>query len=174
MLSSLSGHGKPVVWAWIDLLGGNVTQSGQLDLKRMWLWLGVWCLKMPGSSATTREGSLGCSQQSEEKERTQALAGIMGLIPAIWEPHHCWTFRYVKWFLTVHDHWVGGFLYLASEVILTDPARHFGKLWEWVLPLKNKLPHQVPKWAYPSLFKYIISPATLTQAIPPCLADFVA
>lgn len=93
--------------------------------------------------------------------------------PPILEPHHSWTFCYVKWFLTVHDHWVGGFLYLASEVILTDPAGHFGKLWEWVLPLKNKLPHQVPKWAYPSLFKYIISPATRTQAIPPCLADFV-
>ena len=58
-LNHLRGQRKPIVWAKIDLLHGNMTQSGQLGLTRMWLWLGVCCLEMAGSSASRREGSLG-------------------------------------------------------------------------------------------------------------------
>lgn len=58
-LNRLRGQRKPIVWAKIDLLGRNTTQSGQLGLTRMWLWLGVCCLEMPRWSASTREGSLG-------------------------------------------------------------------------------------------------------------------
>ena len=58
-LNRLRGQRKPIVWAKINLLGRNTTQSGQLGLTRMWLWLGVCCLEMPRWSASTREGSLG-------------------------------------------------------------------------------------------------------------------
>ena len=58
-LNYLRGQRKPIVWAKTALLGGNMTQPGQLGLTRMWLWLGICCLEMSRSSASTRQGSWG-------------------------------------------------------------------------------------------------------------------